>query len=87
MTIIKQKGYTLIHSATGVPVNEGEEFNLGDRPNFVIVGGAPPHKEGSSGRVFSDDAEYFPSVIKTEWVFNYNPKGPQGPHARQRKFS
>lgn len=35
----------------------------------VIVGGAPPHKPSSTGRVYTEDGgSFFPSVVGCKWV-------------------
>ena len=59
-----------------VLVREGthEEVMVGDTiTNFrgnatVLKGGRPPHKAGSTGRVFTEGAEYFPSVFDLAWI-------------------
>ena len=34
----------------------------------IIEGGRAPHKEGSTGRVYVDGAEFFPSVIGCKFM-------------------
>lgn len=34
----------------------------------VLEGGRPPEREGSTGRVWTDAGEYFPSVYGLKWV-------------------
>lgn len=38
--------------------------------DIAITGGRPPHKPGSTGRVFHKNigGEYFPSVVDLEWI-------------------
>jgi hypothetical protein len=33
----------------------------------TVSGGKPPHKLGSTGRVYTSDGEYFPSVFNLVW--------------------
>ena len=62
--------------------NKTEELDIGDsvvdectNVVYTLVGGAPPHKAGSTGRVLVRSSpvmgntchEYFPSVIDAEW--------------------
>ena len=34
----------------------------------VITGGRPPHHAGSTGRVYTQGAEYYPGVFNLKWV-------------------
>lgn len=34
----------------------------------IVEGGRPPHHAGSTGRVYTDAGEYFPSVFGMRWV-------------------
>jgi hypothetical protein len=60
---------SLIHAATGSAIRTGEYIN-----SLKIVGGSPPHKISSSGKVAikCDDGtrEFYPSVINCKWVVN-----------------
>lgn len=35
---------------------------------FRLEGGRAPHKPGSTGRIWTDRGEYFPSVFNVQWV-------------------
>jgi hypothetical protein len=73
MNIIK-KGYKLVHEKSGEDVYPSElvvSFR-GDR--YIVKGGVPPHKEGSTGKVWVSDItnrhneEFFPSVCGLKWL-------------------
>jgi hypothetical protein len=61
--------WKLINEKTGEPVVFGESY-----PDFrgdleIIVGGIPPHKPGSTGRVETKGGRlYFPTVFNLKWV-------------------
>ena len=68
---MKNGNWTLVHEATGVPVAMGEEvrsshWHMAD----TIKGGTPPHKPSSTGRVWAERGEFFPSVFDLRWVAN-----------------
>jgi hypothetical protein len=50
------------------PENDGAK-----KKQFEILGGAPPHKPSSTGRVYgkwhnnNSDREYFPTVFNLQW--------------------
>lgn len=68
MGIIKKGGWTLV-KADGTPVEEGAEVVDFRGDTDVVVGGTPPHKEGSTGRVHTKaGAEFFPGVFDLKWV-------------------
>lgn len=35
---------------------------------YTVTGGTAPHKQGSTGRVWHTNGEFFPSVLKMEWT-------------------
>lgn len=74
---ITKRGWTLHYTigdvVTGV-VNEGDHVADFRGDGMIVKGGKPPHKPGSTGRVYvtpdgeSRESEYFPSVIGAKWV-------------------
>ena len=72
MDQIKGVGYDgklwlLIDEVTQVSVKRGairEDFR-GDKSR--VTGGRPPHKPGSTGRITSEDGEYYPGVYGCKW--------------------
>jgi hypothetical protein len=71
MDLIKRNGMKLVHKATGETARIGEMVELRDG-KARLTGGEPPHKEGSTGRVWvrqgALDRTFFPSVCNLEWV-------------------
>ena len=69
MKEIKHDNWALVHQGSGRPVTEGEvvlDFR-GDAD--TVTGGRPPHKQSSSGFVWTDaGAEFYPSVFGLQWV-------------------
>lgn len=61
---------TLVHIATGFPVQMNERVVEDDR-KLMITGGRAPHKSGSSGRVWVKEGkalyEWFPHVCDMKW--------------------
>ena len=51
---------------------EGAEYLTFRGEKVILTGGRPPHKEGSSGKVYLQEGtstrEYYPSVINLKWV-------------------
>jgi hypothetical protein len=57
-----------LERAGGEPVRIGEKIR-----GYTVTGGRPPHKEGSSGRVWVTNeeggtGEFFPHVLELHWV-------------------
>ena len=73
--IIAKQGWTLFYTIGSVvtrPIAAGETVETSRGELMTITGGNPPHKPGSTGRVYvSEDGssrEYFPSVIGAKWI-------------------
>lgn len=64
---VMQKMHT---HATGEPVaNLPKAFPDFRGNNAVIIGGRPPMRPGSTGKVWTDNGgEFFPSVFDLKWV-------------------
>lgn len=74
MNAITKDGWALLHK--GQPVLEGARLAGARGEVYEITGGRPPHKPGSTGRVWvhgvgegeRSTREYFPSVVDCAWV-------------------
>ena len=68
---IKTQTHYLVHAnGASVQVNETVKSFRGE--DYIITGGASPHKPASTGRVWVTDAhgnncEYYPSVFGMKW--------------------
>lgn len=51
-----------------VPVTEGEKFTDRRGDVYTVSGGRAPHKPSSSGKVWTDKGEFYPTVINCEWI-------------------
>jgi hypothetical protein len=66
MLLVNQGDWTLFHK-------DGEAVFIGDvvtsfrGDKAIVVGGSPPHHSGSSGRVFVDNGDFYPSVFDLYW--------------------
>lgn len=73
---IERDGWVLVHAEDGDPVGEGEVATSFRGERMVVVGGRPPHKAGSTGRIYVKEpgdegagvAEFFPGVCEMKWV-------------------
>jgi hypothetical protein len=65
-TAIKYGAWTLEHE-DGTPAYVGEVCTSRGE-SYALTGGRPPHKPASTGRVWTDAGEYFPSVFDLKWV-------------------
>jgi hypothetical protein len=80
VTYITHKGWTLQYTIGDVvagPVSVGDVVDSFRGETYIVVGGASPHKVGSTGRVYvrikgdyedRGSMEFFPSVIGARWV-------------------
>ena len=67
---------TLVDEATFAPICEGDQRTLRDGQKHVVRGGRAPHKESSTGRVYTSEigehdtweGEYYPAVIGAKWM-------------------
>ena len=80
----RASGPILIDSATGKTLKIGDTVTTFRGEKLVLAGMTPPHKRGSTGRVYvkrdgsTYGSEYFPGVINAEWKT-------QGSSARGRR--
>lgn len=51
----------------GTPVSVGDPVQDFRGDLHTIKGGTPPHKPSSTGRVRTDQGEFFPSVVDLVW--------------------
>jgi hypothetical protein len=63
---IKHGNWILLHK-NGEPVLVGAKVTSFRGSHCTVSGGKPPHKLGSTGRVYTSDGEYFPSVFNLVW--------------------
>lgn len=67
-TPITKNGWTLVHKDTKAPIMEGETIpDFRDEP-LTINGGEPPHKRGSTGRIWTDQGQFYPGVCNLRWI-------------------
>jgi len=66
MKLIMENNWVLV-TQTGMIVAENTEHTDSHGEIAVITGGRPPHKPSSSGRVWANGREFFPSVFNLEW--------------------
>ena len=66
--------WQLVSKATGAPVLRGTAATTFRGESVVVVGGRPPHKPSSTGRIYcvrpndpSYVSEWFPSVCDLTW--------------------
>lgn len=60
--------WVLVREGTHEEVMVGDAITSFRGETAVLKGGRPPHKPSSTGRVFIEGAEYFPSVFDLKWV-------------------
>lgn len=81
---------TLLDETTFAPIHEGDVRTLRDGELHKVTGGRAPHKENSSGKVWttalSNDGwtgEYYPNVIGAKWMHDSTlaARAPTFPHA------
>ena len=83
MAYVTPKGFVLVNGEweRTMSTNEwklvdeqGNEVRPGDMAvtfrgePMAITGGRPPHHAGSTGRVYTNGAEYYPGVFNLKWV-------------------
>ena len=67
MAEIKKDGWVLLDSDGGNVEVGSTHLSFRDE-KFIVTGGIPPHKAGSTGRIFTDQGEFFPGVCDLMWV-------------------
>ena len=74
-----KNGYTLVHEATGAPVQIDVDKVVTQDGIFHITGGYPPAHAGSIGRIYlkkvgsNETREFFPGVGKCKWIRSEKP--------------
>jgi len=63
-----KNNWTLVRESTNEPVAIGETITSFCGLETALLGGSPPHKPGSTGKVWVENAEYFPGVFNLKWV-------------------
>lgn len=64
-----KQGWVLINEKTEQPVAIGEKIVSFRGLEAILLGGSPPHKPSSSGKVWVENAEYYPSVFGLKWIW------------------
>ena len=67
MKPITNKRWTLVDQA-GTPCYVGQIVTSFRGEQMILDGGTPPHREGSTGRIYTGQVEFFPSVCNLKWV-------------------
>jgi len=81
MSAVVHKGWKLHYTIGDLvcgPVVVGDEIPMperhGEHDTYVVLGGRPPHKPGSTGRVnvrsklHGWEQEFYPSVVGAKWI-------------------
>lgn len=55
-------------TATGLNIDEGTSILDFRGDEHTLTGGEPPHKPGSTGRVWTDHGGFYPGVFGLKWV-------------------
>lgn len=61
-------GALCVLTHNGQPVNLGEILETSRGEQYRINGGRAPHKISSSGHVWTDGGEFYPSVFNCNWT-------------------
>ena len=64
---------TLTHNGQPVTIGEILEDFRGDQ--YRITGGQAPHKASSSGKIYTDAGNYYPTVFNCKWTPNNQTQG------------
>lgn len=64
---MSKQGWTLYHVGTDKVVHEGDELTDFRGAKDILIDGEPPHKPGSTGRVYVAGGSYYPSVFNLRW--------------------
>lgn len=57
---------TLTHN--GQPVNKGEILEDFRGDHYRVIGGQAPHKCSSTGKIYTDGGNFYPTVFKCKWT-------------------
>jgi hypothetical protein len=58
--------YQLVTETEGTPLVVGQRVK-GFRGTYKVEGGRAPQHTGSTGKVWTDKGEFFPSVVGAKW--------------------
>jgi hypothetical protein len=67
--------WVLVHEETNEEVEAGASVTSFRGEPDVVKGGTPPHKPSSTGRVWVNGGEFFPSVFMNVYLKGGNPRG------------
>jgi hypothetical protein len=68
MTSITKDNWTLYPKHSTDPIKVGEKLPDFNGIEHIIQGGTPPHKPSSTGRIYTNHGEFFPTVLGLHWV-------------------
>lgn len=57
---------TLTHN--GQPVSPGEILEDFRGDHYRVTGGQAPHKPSSTGQIYTDGGNYYPTVFNCQWT-------------------
>lgn len=63
-----KNGWKLVDEKTNAPVSMGQAIVSFRGEEMKLLGGNPPHKPSSSGKIWVEDGEYYPSVFGLKWI-------------------
>ena len=77
--VVSEGNWTLwlVNETDGSLIREaivGEKYKTGRGESVKLISGTPPHKPGSTGKVFVEEEaiifrrEFYPSIISMKWV-------------------
>jgi hypothetical protein len=66
--VMRVNDWVLVHEETNEEVEAGASVTSFRGEPDVVKGGTPPHKPSSTGRVWVNGGEFFPSVFGLKWV-------------------
>jgi hypothetical protein len=55
-------------NAKGKPIKPNQKIRTLWGHSVTVTDGSAPHKQGSTGRIFTDQGAYFPGVICAQWL-------------------
>ena len=67
MTYITYENWVLVDESDN-PVKKNQLAKSFRGEIHIIKGGKPPHKPSSSGFVWTDMGEYYPSIFEFKWL-------------------
>jgi hypothetical protein len=63
-----KNGWILVDEKTNVPVKMNQMIVSFRGEEMKLLGGSPPYKPSSTGKVWVENGEYYPGVFNLKWV-------------------